>query len=128
MVIFLYICIMNYVDLKGRVKYLIYVLHFYDESIEENNVSGHNLSKKCAEVQEKYGSWIADISICSKEDIVENVWYKEDVDEFNKENPETISWTFIVYKDNYRWKQGEKNYYEYSPLKEQRDKKLKMIL
>ncbi len=119
-VIFFYICIMG--------KYLVWVLHFYDEAIEENNVAGNCLSRKCAEEQEKHGSWIHDRYIYNKEGILGDVWDKEDVNEFVKENPESISWTFLIFKDNYRWKKGEKNYYEYCPLKEQRDKKLKKLL
>lgn len=112
-----------------NLNYFIWVLHSYDESIEENNVADHCLSLKYAEEQqEKYGSWIHDRFFYSKEDILKAVWDKRDVDEFIKENPQSISWIFRIYKDNYRWKKGEKNYYEYDPLKEQRDKKLKKLL
>jgi len=120
-VIFLYICEMNKV-------YWVYVLHHYDENIEENNVSGQYLTRNAADKQEEFGSWVADRYRSDIESILKNIWDKEDVSEFVKENPENISETFIVHKTNYHWKKGEKNYYYFCPLKEQREKLLNQIL
>ena len=118
MVIFLYICEMSKV-------YWVYVLYYYDENIEENNVEGQCLTKKFGDKQS--GSWIADRYKSDIDKILKNIWDKEDVDEFVKKHPETSSETFIVYKTNYHWKPGVKNYYHYCPLTEQREKILNQI-
>lgn len=108
-----------------NVNYLIWVLHFYD--IEESSFPDncHCLSLKYAEEQ---GAHIHGRFIYTKEDILRNVWDKDDVNEFIKENPEALSWTFLIYKNNYRWKKGEKNYCEYSQLIENREKNVLSIL
>jgi len=108
-------------------EYYVYLLYHHDDSIDEGNAVGECLSRKAAEEQEKYGTWVEDMTKISIEKILEQVWDKDDVDEFVKVNPEAIKYSFLIYSDE-RWVYGKKNYLEYSPLSETRDEKLKLIL
>lgn len=118
MVIFLYICTVK--------EYYVYLIYHYDDSIEEGNAVGECLSRESAEEQEKYGSWVEDMRKRPIDSILTSVWHKDDVDKFNKEHPETIKYSFLIYVDRYGYK--EKNYTTYSPLSEKREEILKMIL
>lgn len=109
-------------------KYSVYNLESFDESIEENNAYGQCLSKKYAErLQEdsRGDIWIGSISTVDIEKILEYYWEKDDVNNFIKENPEVASQTFIIC----RWdKNSHKDkYYEYCPIKEKRNLKISKL-
>ncbi len=108
-------------------QYYVYLLYHYDESIQENNTVGECLSRKSADTQEKYGSWVGDMIQLPIDKILKQVWYRDDVDEFVKNHPEAMKYSFLVHSDE-RWVYGKKSYFDYCPLSEQREEKLKMIL
>ncbi len=110
-------------------KYNVYNLDFFDESIEENNAYGQCLSKQYAEKLEKDSNsevWISSINTISIDKILEYYWDKKDIDNFVKENPETAVETFIVCKwDKNSYKE---KYYKYCPQKDIRNSKINKIL
>lgn len=107
-------------------EYLIFELLSYDDYSEEFNLECQCLSEKYINSQKRFDFTI-NTTLTIKECILENLWDKEDVDEFTKKYPESLLWVFKIYRDNYRWERGKKNYYEYCPLTEQRENKIKMI-
>jgi hypothetical protein len=103
-------------------KYNTYLLYFYDENIEEENTCGQTLSLEKAKEQEEYGTWVGGIFQMNKEQILKQVWDKDDVDIFVSQNLECSEWTFKINKnDDFR------GYLNYNPIEKKREYRISSI-
>ena len=117
-------------------KYIIYTYDFYDESIEESNTAFCCLTEKFGNFQEKISEeshspvWRSGSLTISLDQILNNIWDKDDIDMFVEINLECAHETFNIYKNyiqDFPLEFSRGNYIKYCPLQEKRDKILKEL-